>query len=116
LSVITLTIFITWPVLFFLTKRYAVVKTEWAFSKTDERTGQLIFASVSERQWLDRWARVIEQAVMRQNQVTLTQEDLARNESGSEPFPSEDSAAYAAGANMGVYREVNRQLGWGEDS
>ncbi|KAF2473289.1 uncharacterized protein BDR25DRAFT_302243 [Lindgomyces ingoldianus] len=44
----------TWPYLFFATKRYAIVKAEWPFSKTDEY-GNKKYTTISEEQWFEKW-------------------------------------------------------------
>jgi hypothetical protein len=122
LSIITLTIIFIWPVLFFLTKRYEVVKAEWPFSKQEE-SGRTVYATVSEEQWFKRWAKIIEKAALGRREVALTQEDLARGiesewdatPSGSSGNQFLDGARDMLHAGVRVYNEVNRQVGWGYD-
>lgn len=45
---------LSWPFLFFATKRYAVVRAEWPFSTLDEQ-GNKRYTTVSEEQWLETW-------------------------------------------------------------
>ena len=53
----------SWPVLFFATKRYAVVKAEWPFSKVDS---QMIkeYTTVSEEEWVSKWQVAIRRLVL----------------------------------------------------
>jgi hypothetical protein len=108
----------TWPYLFFATKRYAIVKTEWPFSQADE-SGRKQYATISETQWMARWSKVIEKAALEKRQSVLTEEDLARV---NEPVQQVDtgnstlnSAVSLVGAGFRVFNEANRQLGWGGD-
>jgi hypothetical protein len=118
LSIITATIILIWPILFFLTKRYEVLFADWPFSRIDPCTGQKLYATISEESWFNKWKQRIEKAVMAKQQMTLTQEDLA---SPNNEVPQHsgnqftDGAANLIGAGILVQREVNRQVGWGYD-
>ncbi|KAH6876365.1 hypothetical protein B0T10DRAFT_448526 [Thelonectria olida] len=50
----------SWPVLFFTTKRYHVVRAEWPFSQTDAQ-GQKRYTTVSEEQWISRYGPAVRQ-------------------------------------------------------
>ncbi|KAM0419040.1 hypothetical protein ACHAPT_011979 [Fusarium lateritium] len=50
----------SWPVLFFTTKRYHVVRAEWPFSKIGPQ-GQKMYTTVSEEQWISRYGPAIKQ-------------------------------------------------------
>ncbi|KAF5634003.1 uncharacterized protein FTJAE_6897, partial [Fusarium tjaetaba] len=50
----------SWPILFFITKRYQVVSAEWPFSLTDAN-GQKRYTTVSEQQWVDLYGPAIKQ-------------------------------------------------------
>lgn len=44
---------ISWPILFFCTRRFEVVTSEWPLKKLVN--GQTVYASSSEQEWLDTW-------------------------------------------------------------
>jgi hypothetical protein len=110
---------ITWPVLFLMTRKFAIVKAVWPYSVPDEQ-GRPQYATMSEAQWFMRWQKAIEKAIIEKTQGVLTEEDLAR---ADEPLEtprtgnsSIDSAAGFLAAGVQGYREVNRMLGWGYDT
>ncbi|KAF1983676.1 hypothetical protein K402DRAFT_338062 [Aulographum hederae CBS 113979] len=111
---------LTWPYLFFATKRFAVVRTEWPFSQIDAN-GNKVYATVSEDQWFQKWKDLIKAAVIERAQGFLTEEDFARFLQICEPGPVEsgnthvDRVGNFLSAGARAYREVNRQLGWGGD-
>jgi hypothetical protein len=111
LSIISMMWIFTWPYLFFSTKRYAVVKTVWPFSKPGEN-GQTLYASMSENQWLNRWSKTIEKAALEKRQDTLIEDDLARQNEPVQQFSSGntglDSAVNLVGAGIRVFNDVNR--------
>ncbi|KAL6352596.1 hypothetical protein LRP88_13062 [Fusarium phalaenopsidis] len=49
-----------WPVLFFTTKRYHVVRAEWPFAQVDEQ-GRKRYTTISEEQWTSRYGPAIKQ-------------------------------------------------------
>jgi hypothetical protein len=107
-----------WPVLFFWTKKYSVVKSAWPFSKEGEY-GRKVYATMSESQWYNRWARAIEKAALAKRKDFITEEDLATVD---QPAPAlntgnqlVDQAAGLLGAGVRAFQEVNRQVGWGYD-
>jgi hypothetical protein len=107
-----------WPTLFFWTKKYSVVKSAWSFSR-DCEYGRKTYATMSESQWYNRWAKAIEKAALAKRQAVLTEEDLAAvNQlppavnTGNQTV---DQAIGLLGAGMRAYQEVNRQVGWGYD-
>jgi hypothetical protein len=53
----------TWPVLFFMTKRYAVVRAEWPWSITDAN-GRKTYTTVSEEQWFEKWNVAVRRLVL----------------------------------------------------
>jgi hypothetical protein len=53
----------TWPYLFFMTKRYAVVRAEWPFSVTNEH-GRKTYISVSEEEWFEKWYVAVKRLVL----------------------------------------------------
>jgi hypothetical protein len=118
LFLITFLWIFSWPVLFFWTKKYSVVKSAWPFSKEGE-DGRRVYATMSEKQWYSRWATAIEKAALAKRQDLLTEEDLA---TGNEQPPAVnsgnqvvDQAIGLLGAGIRAYHEVNRQVGWGYD-
>lgn len=68
---------LTWPYLFATTKRYAIVKAEWPFSKVDA-AGHKQYATCSEEQWLQRFYLAIQQLVLDRYQGDASQEYLGQ--------------------------------------
>lgn len=115
---ITVLWIITWPCLFFSTKRWAVVKVDWPFSRPDGNVdGVRCFTSISEELWFQIWSPALLRAVLAKRQGTLTQLDL--NAPAEEVFQSGhagvDRVAGVLGSGLRAFNEVNRALGWGED-
>lgn len=115
---VTMLWLLTWPYLFFRTKRFEVVTATWFFSVVnfdDER----VYATISEDQWYNLWGRALTKAVLMKRQGTLDQQDLLAAEGAPPSFNTGNAAVdgtfsiLAAGVN--AMNEVNRQLGWGED-
>ncbi|KPM41475.1 hypothetical protein AK830_g5093 [Neonectria ditissima] len=50
----------SWPILFFTTKRYHVVRAEWPFSQTNA-DGSKRYTTVSETQWISRYGTAVRQ-------------------------------------------------------
>ncbi|KAF5024478.1 hypothetical protein F66182_3418 [Fusarium sp. NRRL 66182] len=50
----------SWPLLFFTTKRYDVVRAEWPFSQVDAQ-GRKRYTTVSEEQWINRYGAAVKQ-------------------------------------------------------
>jgi hypothetical protein len=65
----------TWPYLFFATKRYAVVKAQWFFSKVNHN-GVKLYASVSEEAWFNHWHVGIRRLVLDKYQGEASYEQL----------------------------------------
>ncbi|KAK5657437.1 hypothetical protein OQA88_3009 [Cercophora sp. LCS_1] len=114
LCALTLTFLITWPYLFFRTKRWEVVKVHWPFRNV-ELDGR--YASISEDQFYNIWARAVYRAVFERQQRVLDQGDLAAADTAPLSFHSG-----LVNDTMGIFRagidamnEMNRQLGWGGD-
>lgn len=116
---LTLLFIFTWPYLFFATKRWAVIKVDWAFSRTDATGDNKRYATVSEKKWYATWAGCIEKAVLQKRQGLLTEEDLAKANAPEGEFRSGyegvDTAVGFFGAGLNAYNQVNRSLGWGGD-
>jgi hypothetical protein len=53
----------SWPLLFFATRRYAVVRAEWPFSTVDGQ-GNRRYTTVSEEQWFETWHVAIRRLVL----------------------------------------------------
>ena len=109
---------LTWPYLFFATKRYAVVEARWPFSVISD-DGRKHFTSLSEDDWLNKWTNAIRRAVVRREQRMLTETDLTASDDGPHEFQSRDATVDGMvrflSAGMRGIGEVNRQLGWGND-
>ncbi|KAF6819093.1 hypothetical protein CSOJ01_01478 [Colletotrichum sojae] len=118
---------LTWPYLFFRTKRFEVVEAEWAFSrrKRDPQTGKVVgreYVSVTENQWYNMWAKAIYRGVMERRHGELDQRDL-RDAEGRQDTSFEDVLANLdegatrdlVRAGVSAMNAVNRHYGWGGD-
>lgn len=109
---------ITWPYLFFATRKWAIVSVDWPYSVTDEY-GVKTYASISEEEWFGKWAKCIKGAVLAKKKGTLTGHDLVASEVPEPPFRSGSAAidrvVEVFGAGIRGAREVRRQWGWGGD-
>lgn len=126
----------SWPILYFSTKRYNIVKAQWPFSQLDS-LGNRRYTTVSEEQWIDKYGPAIKQLAW-DRYVGVAGDDqlnqvLARPETHC-PIPAEFRGAQAAlGAAMGasggrsnfanqvgnVLRFAggsNDEIGWGYDT
>lgn len=86
LCTLTLTFIFTWPYLFFMTKRWDVVKVHWPFR---DIKGNGEYASISEDQLYNLWARAVYRAVFERQQRVLDQRDLADAERAPLGFNSD---------------------------
>ncbi|KAI1813943.1 hypothetical protein GGS20DRAFT_550674 [Poronia punctata] len=109
---------LSWPYLFFRTKKWEVVLTEWAFSRTttQHQYGRSKeYVSVTEEQLYNMWAPAFARAVMEKRVVILDQADLRRAHEGDLAFDTTTVDGRVIQASIGAMNEVNRRLGWGED-
>lgn len=67
----------SWPMLFFATRRYAVVRAEWPFSTTDER-GEKRYTTVSEEQWFETWKVAIRRLALERFEGEATEDMMRR--------------------------------------
>ncbi|KAJ1329654.1 hypothetical protein MN608_06390 [Microdochium nivale] len=121
LFTLTLLFVLSWPYLFFRTKRWEVAVAEWPFSRLyDNEDGSSPvkqYVSISEEQWYNMWARAIKRAVLERRQGTLHQQDLIEAEQQAPAFSSGNQAVDVLfRTGLGAMNEVNRQMGWGNDS
>ena len=63
---------ITWPLLFFCTKRYAVVRAEWPFSLSSN--GRKTYTTVSEEQYVEKWSTAIRRLALDRYQGAASEE------------------------------------------
>ncbi|KAJ6779739.1 hypothetical protein PWT90_02082 [Aphanocladium album] len=110
LCYVTLVFLLTWPWLFFRTKRWDTVYVEWPLR--DPRTGR--YASMGEDQWFNMWARAIQTACLARRQGVLDQGDLRRLDV-PEAMPPQGGFAGVVQAGMDAMGVVNRSFGWGGD-
>lgn len=109
---------LSWPYLFFRTKKFETVSSEWHFSRVDPE-GRKKYVSLSEDQWYNMWARPIAKAALSKRQGILDQQDLIAADGADPAFNTGHSTVdgtlglFRAGVN--AMNEVNRHLGWGED-
>lgn len=89
----------TWPVLFFATKRYAVVTAEWPFSvpAADRR----VYTTVSEAQFVERWGAAIRRLALERYQGEASEEVL-RGVAGRETEPLMPGVGVGLGADSAV--------------
>jgi len=71
---LTFTWIFSWPYLYFATKRWAVVKADWAFSSPTNNGKS--FATISESQWFEKWKVGIRRLVLDRYQGEVTEEQL----------------------------------------
>lgn len=65
----------TWPILFFTTKRWAVVQAEWPFSTASPQNASgRLYTTVSEEQYLNRWAAAIKRLALDRYQGLASEE------------------------------------------
>ncbi|KAI9149559.1 ATP-dependent bile acid permease [Paramyrothecium foliicola] len=114
LFMFTLLFLVAWPWLLLRTRRWETVYADWHLSRTDER-GDHRYASVSEHQWYNMWARAIQRAVLSRRQGALTQAELAEG-GGDEPPRSNSALAGWVQAGVEAMGVVDRSFGWGMDS
>jgi hypothetical protein len=108
----TLLFIFSWPWLLLRTCRWETLYADWHLSFFDHR-GTRMYASLSEHQWYNLWARPIQRAVLARRQGTLTQNDVA-NQDAAPPRAEGLVGWVQAGVEaMGV---VDRSFGWGMDS
>jgi hypothetical protein len=107
---------LTWPFLFFCTKRFEVAVAEWPFSVTTENGGKR-YVSMSEDHLFNLWGRAISRAVLDKRQCTLDQADLIASQNApNEAFGSVlENAPRFLREGLNAISAVNRQMGWGGD-
>lgn len=109
---------LTWPYLFFRTKRFETVTSDWYFSRPDGCLTEQ-YVTISEDQWYNMWGRAIAKAVLSKKQGVLDQQDLLAAEGAPPEFNSGnaivDGTVSFVRAGVNAMNEVNRQLGWGGD-
>lgn len=106
---------LTWPYLFFRTKRFETVSSVWNYSTIDDE-GRRKYTTISEDQWYNLWGRAISKAVLTKRQGTLDQQDLLASEGPPPQFGTDvGQAVNLVGAGIHAMNEVNRHLGWGEN-
>jgi hypothetical protein len=124
----------SWPVLFFSTKRYQVVKVVWPFSHIHEN-GERTFTTVSESQWAEMYGPAIKQLCLDRYQGlagdTMLNEILERGEPPSNAGQDVSRAAVSAAAAafqgrlttvdgartlMRTAGVLTDQVGWGFDT
>lgn len=122
----------TWPVLFFLTKRWDVYNVQWSFSKVftidAERRQEKRFAVMSERSWLSRHANLIRSLVLDKFHgdgtdmpVNVDVDANVRRASGQilqTGNSNVDAAINAIQGGLGAWNAINDRAqsgGWGAD-
>lgn len=100
---------LTWPLLFFMTKKYETVSAVWHYSTLDEE-GRKQYVTLSEDQWYNLGGRAISKAVLMKRQGMLNQQDLLAAEGAPPGF---NDASNLVNAGINAMNAVNRQLGWG---
>ncbi|KAK3995279.1 hypothetical protein QBC44DRAFT_30114 [Cladorrhinum sp. PSN332] len=111
---LTFTWLLTWPFLFFITKNFEVVTSDWHFSKTLD-DGTKSYVSMSEDHWYNAWARAIHNAVMMKKQTTLDHQDLIASHSAAPTAIDQalENAPTFVRSGVQAFTAVHRSLGWG---
>lgn len=118
----------SWPILFFATRRYAVVNAEWPFSTTDSQRGKQ-YTTISEEEWVSKWWLAIRRLVLDRFEGEATEVIMtgAMRRDADPPMPGRirtghagvDSAVGVLSEGIRVAREVisagEIQEGWGYD-
>jgi hypothetical protein len=68
---------LAYPIVFLMTKSYGAVDVDWLFSR-DIGNGRREYATLSEKEWLDKWTRAIRGAAKAKRTCRLTEEDIFR--------------------------------------
>ncbi|KAM0355105.1 hypothetical protein ACHAPU_000964 [Fusarium lateritium] len=125
----------SWPVLFFATKRYEVVKVTWPFSRENERGGRA-FTTVDEHTWSSMYGPAIKQLCLERYQGlagdTLLNEILERAQAPPSTEQAVGRAVVSAAAAafqggqlntaegmrnmMRIAGVASDQVGWGYDN
>ncbi|KAF2834890.1 hypothetical protein M501DRAFT_989281 [Patellaria atrata CBS 101060] len=106
-----------WPYLYFATKRWAVVSCDWPFSRLAP-DGAKEYATVSEREWVAKWGKGVEEAVCARFQGELDGRALEGFLRPREVRTGDERVDGVVGflrAGVRAAGEVNRALGWGGD-
>lgn len=109
---------LTWPYLFFRTKRFETVTSDWYFSKPDGDLRKQ-YVTINEDQWYNMWGRALSETVLSKRQGVLDQQDLLTAEGAPPEFSSGNAVMNGAvsfvRAGVSAMNEVNRHMGWGGD-
>ncbi|RCI11496.1 hypothetical protein L249_7696 [Ophiocordyceps polyrhachis-furcata BCC 54312] len=109
----TLLFVLSWPWLFFRTRRWETVAAEWYVSRPTSVPGRREYAAgVSEESWYNLWAPAIQRALLERRDGQLDQADLERARGQTVATGPGGSVREGVQTAMGV---VNRSFGWGGD-
>ena len=117
---------ITWPALWFMTKRWEVVEVDFPFKKTDKRTQRVEYVLCSEQDFVQRFAYTISQSAVRRVgaqsnksvQVTWLDEEAERTELQRRDGAVGQSVAEGRGfveSSLGLLRTLRREYSEGQD-
>ncbi|RDA90237.1 hypothetical protein CP533_6866 [Ophiocordyceps camponoti-saundersi (nom. inval.)] len=110
---VTLLFVLTWPFLFFRTRRWETVTAEWYASQPTSVPGRRKYAAgVSEDSWYSLWAPAIQRAMLERRDGELDRSDLERARTQTVTTARGGSVMEGVQAAMGV---VNQSFGWGGD-
>lgn len=112
----TLMFVFTWPYLFFTTKRWETVTTDWRMSEPTAVPGRKKYVSMSEEAWYGVWAGTIQKAMLERRRGQLDQGDLERTRAGEAEGERTEGFVGAVRAGVEAMGVVNRSFGWGGDS
>ncbi|KAG5998221.1 hypothetical protein E4U43_002463 [Claviceps pusilla] len=110
---LTLAFVVTWPYLFFMTRRWETVTAEWRLSEATAVPGRRKYVSMSEEQWYSMWAAAVQKAMLERRRGILDQGDLERARMPLGEGEQEEGSTARTVQAMGL---VNRSFGWGGDS
>jgi hypothetical protein len=91
----------TWPYLFFMTKRYAVVRAEWPFSINSIDGRRKTYTTVSEDQWFENWHVAVRRLVLDRYQGEASEEIMNGVIARPEDPPMPDCGGISTG-HVGV--------------
>lgn len=126
---------LTWPVLYFMTKWWAVYTVHWRWSRDEideqRQQGHRVFASISEREWAEKHGNLIKSLVLERFQghgtvfpADVPDERVERLMRGSAPRTGNanvDAAVNFVQGGVGLWNAVQGRGGgdpraWGADS
>ncbi|RVD82581.1 uncharacterized protein DFL_007003 [Arthrobotrys flagrans] len=113
---------ITWPILFFMTRNYNVVRSVWPMSAVDVNGRRRV--KMTEDQWFEYWRPAIRRAVLGRRQGKVTEQDLIElaQEAGMPRMQFRTGSQFmdnmlgGAVDFFGAVGDQRRAFGWGRNN